>query len=213
MVANRRYRPTADFPNFLNYTVSDIADPKRKIGSRNEVVRLRGVDLVVRIFSLILLALLLVSCDQENTSSRPEDDKSEKSLALANAWLDAFSSHDLGKMQSILSQDIIVRGLGGEDSMSYAEVLEKLSPDDIDYSPFTDRKWLTIPPNDSLFDGEGVLFWGTSTLNFKNGVSSSFPIHIVTIVKEDQIISMRFYYNIQKIQKDLGYTVSLPNDE
>ena len=105
------------------------------------------------------------------------------------------------------------RGLGGEDSMSYAEVLEKLSPDDIDYSPFTDRKWLTIPPNDSLFDGEGVLFWGTSTLNFKNGVSSSFPIHIVTIVKDDQIISMRFYYNIQKIQKDLGYTVLPPNDE
>jgi hypothetical protein len=168
---------------------------------------------VVRIFSLILLALLLVSCDQENTSSRPEDDTTERSLALANAWLDAFSNHDLGKMQSIMSQDIIVRGLGGEDSMSYAEVLEKLSPDDIDYSPFTDRKWLTIPPNDSPFDGEGVLFWGTSTLNFKNGVSSSFPIHIVTIVKDDQIISMRFYYNIQKIQKDLGYTVSPPNNE
>ena len=89
-------------------------------------------------------------------------------------------------------------------------LLEKLGPDDIDYSPFTDRRWLLLPSNESPFDGEGVLFWGTSTLNFKNGVSSSFPIHIVTIVKDGQIISMYFYYNILKIQKDLGYTISPP---
>ena len=65
----------------------------------------------MKVHGVILLTMLLVSCDQEIIPSSLENETTQKSLELASAWLEALASHDLGKLQLIMSTDIVVYGL------------------------------------------------------------------------------------------------------
>ncbi len=99
--------------------------------------------------------------------------------------------------------------------MTFDEVVKKMdqSAKSKDHSPFINQKWMPISKSDMLFEGEGMLFWGTSILNEKSGITISLPIHIVTIVKDGKIVSMHFYYDVFKILRESGYKVIPPTDQ
>jgi len=162
---------------------------------------------------LILIAIFLISCNQEYNSPNKENDKHQQSTKLAKAWLDAFAYNDLKNLDLIMSPDATVYGFGGIDSMSFDGVLDKMqeSADRKNHSPFTNEQWLPIQ-NNAIFNGEGILFWGTSNLNYKNGSQASVPVHIVILIENDKIKKMHFYYDLLNIRKDIEKSISVTED-
>lgn len=146
----------------------------------------------------LILLVLFISCNQAQKTPNEDNNKSHQSKNLAETWIDAFENNDFKNLHQIISQDVIVYGFGGVDSMSFDEVLDKMhgSADRKNHSPFTDKKWLPLPQHDNIFNSEGILFWGTANLNYKDGTQVSFPVHIVTLVENNQIKKMRFYYDV-----------------
>ena len=164
-----------------------------------------------------LFFLFLTSCSQGFSRPGQATALDSDSFKLANAWLEAFEHQDTGKMKSIISSDGVVHGFAGEDELSRDRFIEHLDiakdVAGLKYSPFSDHKWLPLKHDDALFGGEGILFWGISTMNYEKWGSSSFPIHIVTTVENGKISSMHFYYNRLKMFRAVGFKLLPPPEE
>ena len=142
-------------------------------------------------------------------SNNVVNDKSNQNLRLAKEWMDACVKSDLDKMGSIMNPGAIVYGLGGSDSMTFSEYIDKLKRrKERGTFSISNEQWLPIAMDGSVFSGEGIMFWGVQILNYNNGISVSLPNHIVFIIDNDKIESLYFYYDQLKLAKERGYTLT-----
>ena len=170
-------------------------------------------NMKMKVRYVIVISILLGACNQKNAEFHQKNDITNQNLLIAQNWMDAVVNSDVNKMDSIMNHSCKIFGLGGRDTMNYAEYIDKIEKRSR-HATFsnTSEQWLPIEMDGKVFSGEGILFWGVQKICDNNGPCISSPNHIVIIINKGKIESLYFYYDQMKLAKERGFTVSPPTD-
>lgn len=110
---------------------------------------------------IMVISILLVSCNQKNAEFNQKNDITNQNLLIAKNWINAVVHSDVNKMDSIMNHSCKIFGLGVRDTMNYSEYINKIEKRSgrATFSNISEQ-WLPIKMEGEIFSGEGFLFWG-----------------------------------------------------
>ena len=158
---------------------------------------------------LIFLAFPLFAQQKTLSHSTAEED-----LTTAKATVDAYEEQDWDKLRNYLDPDAIIFGLASFDSLNVEETLSYWSKGSKAAKPELDNQtWLAVSITEGPRKGNWVYTWGRNTLNYATGETISFPYHLALRIEDNKVAEAHFYYDNNKIIREMGYAISPPIEE
>jgi ketosteroid isomerase-like protein len=171
----------------------------------------------MKILKITLASVFLMACMPIITEAQVtlEFENASTALELAKTYTAALQSGDMGKMDSLLHKDIMVRGLGGGlDSMTKAQHKEYFTNSTNQYKhTLSNELYLPVKVTNSMNEGERVLSWGLNTITNKStGKEVRVPYHTVCVIVDGKITRMNYWYDLMNIAVWQGYTITPPKN-
>ena len=71
--------------------------------------------------------------------------------------------------------------------------------------------YLPVKVENNWNEGEWILSWGTNTItNKKTGKEVVIPYHTASLIQDNKIIYIRYYYDMLNVLTTQGYTITPP---
>jgi limonene-1,2-epoxide hydrolase len=160
---------------------------------------------------LIVLAFISISffaC----TSSAGKKEKAN--LAIANKYLQAVETMNIGTMDSLLADNYIGYGPSVGDSTNKAEAIAswKYNTENLYESiKYTNHTELAVTIKEGRAKGDWALNWAYLTIKYKDG---SGPVNLwvnsVYLIENGKIVMSRTFYNEADVLRQLNYTLDPP---
>lgn len=138
----------------------------------------------------------------------------EEDLKTAKETVDAYEEQDWEKLRGYLSPNAIIFGLASFDSLNVEETLSYWNKGSELAAPELDNQtWLAVSYNEGPRKGNWVYTWGRNTLKYTTGETISFPYHLALKIEYNKVAEAHFYYDNNKIIREMGYAISPPLEE
>lgn len=139
----------------------------------------------------------------------------QKDIETVKATIKAYENGNWEQLRANLAEDAMVYNLGSFDSLTVDQTVNywKKGRDSAIPMISEDGIWLGVAVSEGPREGNWILHWGNNTLTYPNGETISFPYHLATHMKEDQIDRIYFYYDNGRIIRSLGYSIDPPVKE
>ena len=167
---------------------------------------------VLPVWLVIFLISISFSVNAQNetlTHATAEED-----LETAKATVDAYEEQEWEKLRSFLDPDATIYGLASFDSLDVDNTIAYWTKGSDKAKPDLDEgTWLAVSFNQGPRKGNWVYHWGMNTLSFTNGETIRFPYHLALKIEDNKVTKAYFYYDNNKIIREMGYAISPPLEE
>lgn len=167
--------------------------------------------------TISILALLLFGSSLISHVQEPDVTLDFENASMANQlvkdYTDALQNGDLDKMNAQLHENAMIYGLGGGlDSLNVAQHKEYFINSTNQYKhSITGDLYLPVKVENNWNEGEWLLSWGTNTVTDKNtGTKIEIPYHTVSMITDDKIVMIRYFYDMLNIATSQGFTLTAP---
>lgn len=153
-----------------------------------------------------IMVLPLVSRSQDPTVTL-EFPNATPYLEVVQNYVKALGAGDPAGMNSFLSGDVMVYGLGGAlDSLTKQQHMEFYVARTADYKyTFTNELYLPVKVTNNWNAGEWVLSWGVATLtDKKTRAVIQVPYHTAALLENGKIKQLRYWYDNLNIAQSQG---------
>ena len=168
-----------------------------------------------KIFLSLLLLLLFFPTEafaQVDGKITQEFPTKDEALETAKQTVAAYESGDWDQLRRNVKPEVMFYNLGSYDSLSLDQTIGYWKKGRETATPALDKNgmWLAVSVPEGPREGNWVLHWGRNTLSYPNGESITFPYHVALKMKDDKVIEVHFYYDNNRIIRELGYEIQPP---
>ena len=141
--------------------------------------------------------------------SRAQDLKVAKNLVAA------YEAGDWQELRRNVSSQAMFYNLGSYDSLNLDQTVGYWKKGREIATPHLGNtgEWLTASISEGSRKGNWVFHWGYNTLSYPNGESITFPYHVALKMVDEKVKEVHFYYDNNKIIRELGYEIQPPIEE
>lgn len=172
----------------------------------------------MKLLKTILFAALFTACipfvsQAQQAEVTLEFNNAATALEVVQNYTKALQAGDVGKMNALLHNDIMVYGLGGGlDSLTKAQHKDYYTSSTGTYThTLSDELYLPVKVTNNWNEGEWVLAWGTNTLKNKaNGNTIEVPYHTASMIVNGKITFIRYWYDMLSIMTQQGFEIIPP---
>ncbi|MCO4822137.1 MAG: nuclear transport factor 2 family protein [Flavobacteriaceae bacterium] len=162
-----------------------------------------------KIFLILLLLPLLISCDAN-------DKKSEQNIALIESYVSAVENMEYDAMASFLADDYLGLGPSIGDSISKDEAIKnwKFNVENL-YKKIEYNRSRNMPIIIDSGDNQGqwVSNWAELKITYKdNDIDVTIWANTIYQIDNDKIIKSFTFYNEADVLEQMGYIFINPND-
>ena len=159
---------------------------------------------------LLLISASLVAC----TSSTGKKEKAN--LAIANKYMQAVETLNIGTMDSLLADNYMGYGPSVGDSTNKAEALAswKYNTENLYESiKYTNHTELAVTIKEGRAKGDWALNWAYLTIKYKDGRGPvNLWVNSVYLIENGKIVMSRTFYNEADVLRQLDYITVSPHD-
>ena len=166
----------------------------------------------VIILSFLLLGISFITNAQESKVTI-EFKNAETAVKLIRTYTEALQKGDANTMNAQLHEKAMIYGLGGGlDSLNVQQHKEYYTNSTNQFKHSISRDlYLPVKVDNNWNEGEWILSWGTNTItNKKTGKEVVIPYHTASLIQDNKIIYIRYYYDMLNILTTQGYAITPP---
>jgi len=157
-----------------------------------------------------VISLSLFAC----TSSA--DKKEKANLAIAQKYMMAVETMNIGSMETLLADNYIGYGPSVGDSTNKEEAILswKYNIENLYESiEYTRHQELAVTVKEGQVAGDWVLNWAFLTIKYKDGRGPvNIWVNAVYRIENGKIVLSRTFYNEADVLRQLGYTIEPPKE-
>ena len=166
---------------------------------------------------VLLITILLFSFGPRVSAQDPEPASLDypnvkRDIKVVKETIKAYENGNWEELRAHLDKDAMVYNLGSYDSLNVEKTINYWTKGRESATPLISENgiWLGVSVSEGPREGKWILHWGNNTLNYPNGETISFPYHLATLMKDDKISKIYFYYDNSRIIRALGYSIDPP---
>lgn len=139
----------------------------------------------------------------------------QKDIKTLQSTIKAYENGNWDQLRANLDENAMIYNLGSFDSLTVDQTIEYWTKGRESAIPMIaeDGIWLGVSVSEGPRKGNWILHWGNNTLKYPDGQTISFPYHLATLMKDDKIYRIYFYYDNGRIIRSLGYSIDPPVKE
>jgi limonene-1,2-epoxide hydrolase len=160
-----------------------------------------------QVLPVIAIGICLFSC-------MASKNKEKNNLAIAEKYMNAVETKNVGVMDSLLSENYMGYGPSVGDSTNKADALAtwKYNASNLYESfQYTRHKEMAVTVTEGEAMGDWVLNWAYLTIKYKDGRGPiNLWVNAVYRIEDGKIVQSRTFYNEADALRQLGYSMVAP---